>query len=71
MKCPVAYHKMEIDISNWWLDSSVNDALKEKRRLWKIWKNGGSKKDYVLAKKQAKRRVFAATKKAEKEKMKD
>ena len=36
-----------------------------------IWKNGGSKEDYVLAKKVAKRGVFAAKKKAEKEKMED
>ena len=42
----------------WWWDNSVNDAVKEKRRLWKIWKNGGSKEDYVLAKKVDKRRVL-------------
>ena len=45
--------------------------MKEKRRLWKIWKNGGSTEDYVLAKKVAKGRVFATKKKAEKEKMKN
>ena len=45
--------------------------MKEKRRLWKIWKNDGSKDDYVLAKKVAKRREFAAKKKVEKEKIKD
>ena len=55
----------------WWRDISVNDAVKEKRRLWKIWKYGGSKEDYVLAKKVAKQREFAAKKKAEKEKIKD
>ena len=55
----------------WWWDISVNDTVKEKGKLWKIWKNGGSKEDYVLAKKVAKRRVFAAKKKAKKEKMKD
>ena len=38
--------------------------MKEKRRLWKIRKYGGSKEDYVLAKKVAKQRVFAAKKKA-------
>ena len=43
--------------------------MKEKRRLQKIWKSGGSNEDYVLAKKVNKRRVFAAKKKAEKEKM--
>ena len=55
----------------WWWDISVNDAVKEKRRLWKIRENGGSKEDYVLAKKVDKWWVFAAKKKAEKEKMKD
>ena len=55
----------------WWWDLSVNDAVKEKRRLWKIWKYGGNKEDYVLAKKVAKQREFAAKKKAEKEKIKD
>ena len=34
-----------------------------------IWNNGGSKEDYVLAKKVAKQRVFAA-KKVEKENIK-
>ena len=23
--------------------------MEEKRRLWKIWKNGGNKEDYILA----------------------
>ena len=45
--------------------------MKEKGRLWKIWKNGGSKKHYILAKKVPKQWVFAEKKKAEKEKMKD
>ena len=59
---------------NAWADmvvvSSVN-AVKEKRILWKIWKNGGSKEDHVLAKKVAKPRMFTAKKKAEKENMKN
>ena len=37
--------------------------------LWKIWKSGGSRENYVLAKKVAKQTVFAAKKKAEKEKL--
>ena len=45
--------------------------MKEKRRLWKIWKSGGSRENYVLAKKVAKQTVFAAKKKAEKEKLND
>ena len=55
----------------WWWDTSVNDAVKEKRRLWKIWKNGGSKEDYVLAEKVAKLTMFAAKKKVGKKKMKN
>ena len=55
----------------WWWDNSVNDAVKEKRRLWKIWKSGGSRENYVLAKKVDKQTVFAAKKKAEKEKLND
>ena len=43
----------------------------EKKGDWKIWKNGGSKENYVLAKKVAKQRVFAENKKDEKEKLKD
>ena len=38
----------------WWWDNSVNYAVNEKRRLFKIWKKGGSKEDYTLAKKAAK-----------------
>ena len=55
----------------WWWDNSINDAVKEKRRLWKIWKSGGSRENYVLAKKVAKQTVFASKKKAEKEKLND
>ena len=29
----------------WRWDISINDAVNKKRRLWKIWKNGGSKED--------------------------
>ena len=55
----------------WWWDNSVNYAVNEKRRLFKIWKKGGSKEDYTLAKKVAKQTVFAAKKKAEIEKLKN
>ena len=44
--------------------------MKDKRRLWQIWKNGGREED-ILAKKLAWQRVFATKKKAGKEKMKD
>ena len=43
----------------------------KKKGDWKIWKNGGSKENYVLTKKVAKQRVFAENKKGEKEKLKD
>ena len=36
----------------------------EKRRLWKVWKNGGSQEDYAKAKKVAKCAVFTAKRKA-------
>ena len=45
--------------------------VNEKRRLFKIWKKGGNKEDYTLAKKVAKQTVFAAKKKAEIEKLKN
>ena len=51
-------------------DISVNVAVKKKETV-EYMKNGGSKEDYALAKKVPKRRVFAAKKKTEKEKMKD
>ena len=44
--------------------------MKDKRRLWQIWTNGGREED-ILAKKLAWQRVFATKKKAGKEKMKD
>ena len=55
----------------WWWDNSVNYAANEKRRLFIIWKKGGSKEDCTLAKKVAKQTVFAAKKKAEIEKLKN
>ena len=30
----------------WWWNENVEFAVKEKRRLWKIWKKGGSKEEY-------------------------
>ena len=43
----------------------------EKRRSWKVWKNGGSKEDYAKAKKVAKRAVFTAKRKALDDKFSD
>lgn len=45
--------------------------LKEKRRLWKAWKDGGSKNDYLDAKRNSKKKVYEAEKKAEKERFAD
>ena len=48
----------------WWWDNSINDLITEKRRLWKVWKNGDSKGDYTKANKVAKCAVFTAKRKA-------
>ena len=53
----------------WW-DNSVIDAVKEKRRLFKIWKKSGSNEVFIVSEKVAKQTVFVAKKKAEKEKLK-
>ena len=41
----------------------MNDVITEKRRLWKVWKNGGSKENYPKAKKVVKRAVFTTKRK--------
>ena len=38
----------------WWWNRDVDNAVKEKRRLWKEWKQGGSKEPYLAAKRKAK-----------------
>ena len=48
----------------WW-NSEVDQYIKEKRRLWKLWKKGGSKEAYQDAKKNAKRAVYNAKKAAQ------
>ena len=48
----------------WWWNSDVDLVIKEKRQLWKIWKSGGSKEGYLEAKRVAKKKVYAAKKKA-------
>ena len=42
--------------------------MSEKRRLWKLWKAGGSKDKYLDAKSKARHAVYAAKRNAEKEK---
>ena len=49
----------------WWWNDSVNDAIKTKRLLWKKWKHGGSKQEYLVAKRNAKKEVYLARKHSE------
>lgn len=44
----------------WWWNAEVDSAIKEKRRLFKVWKKGGSKEDYLIAKRRARREVYRA-----------
>lgn len=53
----------------WWWNDQVDDAIKEKKRLWKEWKSGGCKELYLAAKRRAKAEVYAAKKQAEEQKM--
>ena len=46
------------------MGNSINDIIMEKRRLRKVWENGGSKEDYAKAKKVAKCAVFTTKTKA-------
>ena len=49
----------------WWWSESVNEVIKEKRLKWKEWKRGGSKEQYLDAKRRVKRAVYLAKKSAE------
>ena len=49
----------------WWWNESVNELIKDKRTKWKEWKSGGSKEQYLDAKRRAKRAVYIAKKSAE------
>ena len=56
----------------WWWNNEVKNAVCEKRRLWKIWsQKGGSKEEYLIAKRTAKRVVYLAKKAAEVKKFSD
>ena len=50
----------------WWNDA-VNTFIKEKRHKWKQWILGGSKEEYNLAKKAARRAVYNAKQQAQSE----
>ena len=52
----------------WWWNDTVDSAIKEKRRLWKAWKMGGSKEEYLAAKRSAKSAVYEAKKNSAEEK---
>ena len=49
----------------WWWNNEVDQRIKDKRRLWKLWKQGGSKVDYLAVKKIAKKAVYNAKKEAQ------
>lgn len=55
----------------WWWDEEVKELINEKRRKWKIWRNGGDKEEYNIAKRIAKRAVYKAKKNAEAKKFAD
>ena len=44
----------------WWWNNNVDIAVKEKRRLRKSWKQGGSTEDYLEAKRTTRRAVYDA-----------
>ena len=51
-------------VETWWWNADVESAVKEKRSLWKAWKNGASKEPYLAAKRKAKNEVYLAKKSA-------
>ena len=55
----------------WWWNNNIDIAVKEKRRLWKNWKEGGSKEVYLEAKRAAKQAVYDAKRAAEQERVED
>ena len=50
----------------WWWNDVVNDAIQKKRKCYNAWKKGGSRAEYNIAKKRAKKAVYAAKQEAEK-----
>ena len=56
----------------WWWSSDVDSAVKEKRKLWKDWKEGEIEKElYLEAKRNSKRAVYKAKCEAEKNRFAD
>ena len=52
----------------WWWNEKVSKDISKKRRLWKLWKAGGSKDKYLDAKQKAQHAVYTAKRNVEKEK---
>ena len=50
----------------WWWNTKVEEAVKEKRRCFKLWKAGGSRAAYNTAKRASNRAVHEAKSEAEK-----
>ena len=49
----------------WWWNEDVEAAIKEKRRLYKDYRKGGSRVEYEVAKRVAKREVYKAKSEAQ------
>ena len=49
----------------WWWSEDIEKVIREKRKLWKDWKMGGSKEKYLVAKKAARRAVYFAKKESQ------
>ena len=58
-------------IETWWWNDVVDCAIKEKRRLWKDWQEGGDKEQYLQAKRKAKSAIYATRKSAQEAKFGD
>ena len=55
----------------WWWNETVEAAIKDKRKHWKAWQQGGSKEAYITAKRRAKATVYEAKKTAQEKKFQD
>ena len=52
----------------WWWNEKVSKDISEMRRLWKLWKAGGSKNKYVDAKWKVRHAIYTVTRNAKKQK---
>ena len=52
----------------WWWNEKVSKNISDKRRLWKLWRRGGSKDIYLDAKQKAQHAIYTAKRNAEKKK---